>query len=784
MDINNIITKSILETNKTRVVENSAAMLLQRQSSTSAEHVLIEDLISFISDSSYLDLKVKDVANRLITTAINAHNKSNDPHGDRAYTNTEIIKHVNTNDPHGNNLYTNQAIINHTKAEDPHGDRLFTATAIDTHSKAKDPHGDRAYNSEEIIKHSKAEDPHGDRLYSFQLLSNHVESNDPHGDRSYATQLMNNHTSDDNAHDISNKINSKINEHNLNEDSHNLKARLASMSLALKNDLDNSINKKIGVTIAPLEFGLVPQRFITNTVLIDTFSNFPVSNGSESTLYIDKNTKVSYIYQNKTYQPLNTQGGSNTNLTTDSIPAGLNLDRQYVTRQLLSNINSKVSNIRSTGSGISLISVEEGSTKEFKSLSTDGSVYIEDRGTDLVLKTNDYNFTATYDKTTLLTSTTDILKNINKKERLFIKGTVIGTSVKNTNDSQLIESFGVWEINSLVGTIGKTESIISPSKIVQSSNGIVITGTGVSNTIVEVYSASNDLLGTSNTIESNTFSITLNTPILSGEKLKLYTVTLEGNRSQPAIFYSLNTTAIKDIDCISYSIDGSKIRGKTSRGSNIEVSTNTKTILGNSVADINGNFTVDLNTTLKSDDTIVVTAKLGAELKISITLVVKLPVLDSVHDIILNDTNTVLVGKAEPSCLVTMNYVNSEEPVYTTSTNVNGEFTIFTYSNKISNNDYILNVVQDARKETISFTPELPTVLNNTDPIVKDILLNEETKIITSSITNLNKNNNNLNVNIAYNDVTKEVEIIGINTEGVTINWEANLNIIKYKRED
>ena len=52
MEFSDIVTKSILETAKARTLENSAALLIQRQSSSKAEHTLLEDVINFTANSS------------------------------------------------------------------------------------------------------------------------------------------------------------------------------------------------------------------------------------------------------------------------------------------------------------------------------------------------------------------------------------------------------------------------------------------------------------------------------------------------------------------------------------------------------------------------------------------------------------------------------------------------------------------------------------------------------------------------------------------------------------
>lgn len=786
MEFSDIVTKSILETAKARTLENSAALLIQRQSSSKAEHTLLEDVINFTANSNILDTKIKDVANRSIGIALTTHSNSPDPHGDRAYTNEELTKHLNFNDPHGNNLYTNQAITTHSSALDPHGDRLFATTAIETHSKAVDPHGDRLFTTTELSKHSTSDDPHGDRVYSFTLMQNHKSEADPHGHKNYTDTSMNAHKVETDPHGINARLATAINTHNTNEDAHNLNARLATISQALRNDLETNVNQKVGLTIAPLEYGVVPKANLPTSVMVDTFSNFPKTGASENALYVDKETKLSYIYMQNSYQEINKGiGGSNGGITTDIVPAGINPDRQYLTRAIQNTINSKLEDIIPSGSGTSLIgSVNLGQNlKALKTIVTEGALQIEDRGIDLVLKTSDYNFEAYYNKNTLLTTDSDILKHFEKDERIVLKGVIQAVAITDTDAIRMIDKYSSWEVYGLLGTTGTSTPIISPSQIVQSSNGIVVTGTGVAGTKVEIYSAENEKLGESNTIESTAFSITLNSPKLNGEKLKLYTVTLEGNRSKPTIHYAHSSTSVRDIDCISISMDGLKVRGKTTRGAIVDLTTNTDTPLGSATADVNGNFTITSSTPLVSNDTVVLIAKMGADLRATETIVVELPIITPVYDIVLNETNTVITGKAEPLSLIVVKSANDGETGYTTSTDSQGNFSLFNYSSSLIEDEYILTVSKDARSAETAFIVNMPLIITNPEPIVKDILNSESTNFIIKEVKLVSQNTTNLSIDLVYNPITKELEIVGKTTMDRYINWEGFLNIRRYKRE-
>lgn len=783
MDLSNIVTKSILELEKARVVENSAALLIQRQSSDKAEQVSVLELLTFTANSSTLDLKIKDVVNNSIGSAITGHSSSPDPHGDRAYTNNELVKHLNFSDPHGSNLYTTQAISNHTIAEDPHKDRAFAITAIETHSKAIDAHGDRLFTTTSLATHKSEEDPHGDRSYAFNLLQVHREEADPHSHKLYTNTAISNHNAEADPHGINAKIATAIAAHNTDENAHNLNTRLSSISLALRGDVDNAINQKVGVSIAPLTFGLIPKANLPLSVLVTNFANFPKTGVSEEALYIDKATQKSYIYARGGYQPLNEGvGGSNAGLTTDVVAPGVNLDRQYLTRATNTTINSKLNNVVPVGTGYPLVSlVNSGAnTKSIKGIRTEGALRIEDTGVDLVLKTDDYNFEAYYDKNTLLTTTSDILKNISKNERIFLKGTIQAIQTKDTDSIRMVDKQAVWNLQALLGTTGTSTPLVSPTQIVQSSNGIIVTGTGVVGSFVEIYSAENLLLGTSTTLQSTAFSISLNRAYLDGEKLKIYTVTLEGNRSKPTIYYAHSSTSVRDIDYVSVSVDGLKVKGKTTRGSVVELTDNASVPLGTATADTNGNFTITSSKALVSNDTVVLTAKLGATLRATLTVVVLLPTLIPVSDIVINEFNTIITGKAEPTSLITLTKGSN---IYQASTDAQGNFNIFTYSKPLnSGSNCEFKVTNEARTHTVIGAIKQAIVPVSTEPVVKDILLTEETTLIVSSVNGGGADE--FSLRLVFNPITRELEVQGETTTTDTyINWEGTLNIKRYTRD-
>lgn len=126
--------------------------------------------------------------------------------------------HVNASDPHPQyetSTEVNSKISTHSAAVDPHGDRSYTdsqiviegiarAAADSAHAGATDPHGDRAYatglvNTEAAARtsadnaHTGAVDPHPQYETSAEVtskISAHAAASDPHGDRAYTDSVL------------------------------------------------------------------------------------------------------------------------------------------------------------------------------------------------------------------------------------------------------------------------------------------------------------------------------------------------------------------------------------------------------------------------------------------------------------------------------------------------------------------------------------------------------------------------------------------------------------------
>lgn len=60
---------------------------------------------------------------------------------------------------------------------------------VDVHAMDTDPHGDRAYADTDVSDHVADTDPHGDQAYTDTSVSDHAVDTDPHGDRAYADSI-------------------------------------------------------------------------------------------------------------------------------------------------------------------------------------------------------------------------------------------------------------------------------------------------------------------------------------------------------------------------------------------------------------------------------------------------------------------------------------------------------------------------------------------------------------------------------------------------------------------
>lgn len=772
--------KSIAELQQAPSLSPTTNLIVQREGSTRAEKTQLDKISSYLINSAIVSTNIQETSQVSSTNAINSHISSTDPHGDRAYALNLNNNHINQADPHGDRLYTDTKVSNHSTAIDPHGDRAYSNSILNTHKIANDPHGDRQYADGKIDEHSTKVDPHGDRAYAGTLLTNHINATDPHGDRGFITTVVNAHKNEVDPHGLVTRISQLIDEHNNNSTAHNLDTKFNTLTQSILTQVQSLIAQKVGTTIAPIEFGKVPAQYLPVEVSIfNNSTSFPTT-GINTTLYVDRQSRKIYIWSGSNYIDLLGTGGSGSSsvLSTDDISPGSNPDRRYYTRAIETVINNKVAAVAKIGEGVSTIYNNSATDIKLKSFVSEGVVKIEDKGSVISIKTNDYDPIGSYNGNLKLDLDSDILKDIKGNELVKFNGEIFCYSYKNAGSTKLLNTYNSWKVNGLLATQGTSTAIEKPSNIVISSNGLVITGTSISTATVECYSMTNSLLGTATTLTEGSFTITLNAPQLQGNLLKLYTVTPEGNRSDPTYFYSSNTTSIKTIDMVSISPDGSKYRGNTSRNANITITNNLNNTIGTATANDFGNFEVTFSTALVSGDTITIKAQLGTTLTTTISnYVVTLPNIQAAYNVNFNYERTVLKGYAEPSSIVEIELGSVK---LKTTTDGTGLFEFFMFANPIVSTGMLaFKITNDARTISNYLTiTQMPTKVAD-DPIVSDLLSTSSIGFVYKTITPDLGSNTNAELDIVLNTVLNDLEIKGTNKISKPMVWGGTVNIIR-----
>lgn len=775
-----LIGKSIQELNQTPVLQNSSSFAVQREGSTRVEKVKLESIVDFLNKDDKTKLANQTLAKESVKDGIIDHSTDNDPHGDRAYTNSIITTHLSHTDPHGDRLYTLNQIDVHSKAVDPHGDRLFTTQAIKDHASYNDPHGDRAYTNKQINDHALALDPHADRAYALNLMLEHTNDfADPHGLKSYADTQLKGHKEEEDPHGLYSRMLEIIQAHESNNNAHNMGEKLNNLDKLITSGINNSLTAKLGTVLPYLSEGLIPSEFIKKSVVINNQLDLPTI-GEEGVLYVNTSLRSLSVWVDSRYVVISGGAEGFVGLTTDNVDIGANEDRKYYTIEDRAKVAKKIDTIKTDSSGASLFSESLTADSELylKSILSEGSVQIVDEGTRLILRTDDYVFKANYNEDVILTSDTDILDSIDYNDLVVIQGTVTATNYRAAGDMRLVNYLNSWNVSAVVATQGTSTAVTKPSGLVISSNGLVITGITAPTNSVEIYSLDNELLGKAVSLTEGSFTVVLNGAELTGRKLKAYTVTPEGNRSEPTYFFTNNTTSIKNITNISYSKDGKILRGITSRGAVVKITDSTQVELGNATADNFGNFSVTLNKALITNDTIRLTAKLGATLTTTVEEhVVTLKDIESPFDITYNDARTVFKGSAEPNSTVSVRYNNRD---FSTTTGIDGKWTIFSFSNPIvTSNELLFTVKQEERKATTALTLEEGFSKNSSEPLVKEVVTNFETKFLIKNITPVLGEEKDAGLDLVFNPVTRNIELQGKNKDTKEVIWLAQLNIIK-----
>lgn len=752
-------------------LSNNTNLVVQRDGSSRAEKTQISKIIEMVTQDSQFKTSVLTFTNSSAREIVSNHKQESDPHGDRAFTTNLVNKHTEATDPHGDRGYSDSKLNVHINGSDPHGDRLYSNNLMTSHINADDPHKSNKYTNDRISDHKSEVDPHGDRAYTLSTLTNHTNSNDPHGDRAFTNSVINAHKAESDPHGLITKINQFISNHNNDIYAHGLNSKLDSISKQVTTDIESSLAQKVGISLAPLEYGKVPISYLKKFVVIDSFSGFPVV-GETGILYVDKDNKNLYIWNNRYTLLSGNSSGVSGSITTDNIEQGTNKDKRFFTTELEKVLNSKISSAMST-EGQSLIKSTDNSNLVLKGITTEGILKIKNTSDNLIFHTDDYEFSGKSDATLRLSTDSEILKDIADNETVRISGYIHAYEYSESGGVRLLDNYNDWKVDGLLAIQGLSTSIDKPSNIVIASNGLVVTGKALPTVTVEVYDLSNNLLGSGVSIQDGTFTIPLSRSVDDGAELKAFSLTSDGNRSKPSYFFSPNKQDVKPLDTLTISPDGLKVRGNTSRDSTITIKSNTNVILGTAIADSNGNFTVTCSSALKQNDVISITATLGSLIYSVSNMTVDLPNIQGVYDIIINRDRTILTGKCEPLSLITFT-LNGRE--YKAGSDADGYFDSYEFFNTFENGYMSFKVSQQTREETSVKTLTGSKEITETNPLVNNKLITANKMLYKSVIMTMGEKST-ADLDLIYNETLNRIDVKGINKTGAVLKWGGTLNI-------
>lgn len=545
--------------------------------------------------------------------------------------NTKVQAHISGNDPHGDRAYANTILQAHLTAVDPHGDRAYTNTKVAT----------------DITAHKNAVDPHGDRVYTDTAITAHKTATDPHGDRAYA---------DGKAVDTAN---------------------------IAKNYTDNEINTKlttqIGVTIAPLISGKIPVTYLTKELVFNALSSFPTT-GDSSILYIDNTNDDIYRWTGTAYKNLTPNvdiGGLN--LTTNDVEEGTNVNRKYLTQDLKTTYDSKISKV-SNKVGLleknNLVDSTVNTEVFIKNIKGESNIDTVATQGAVVITDNFYTYeieTTTTDVTPLLykqESKTDITTRMNDFMVYNLSGDLTCLSYTLSEETKYVKDFEKMSVDLIVGMKGVLEAIPVVTDVTINNEGTIVTGKGLPNKQIKIFNNTYNEINTTNVLASGDFTASLTTPVTDGTPLYIYNV--DGiYRSKFTKIYSKNTTNIKDVTLLSVDTTGLILKGFSEENSTITVSKEGDIQIGTTTT-VDGFFEITLTEATTEGQMIYIktVTTLGGEK--TTEYLVDLGTIQGAYEVVVNKERTHISGKAEPDSTITI--MDRDSDILTLDVETDGTF--------------------------------------------------------------------------------------------------------------
>lgn len=648
---------------------------------------------------------------------------------------------------------TNNKLQVHTTSLDPHGDRAYTNTVLQSHSTATDPHGDRAYTNSkvagDITVHTNAIDPHGDRSFTTTSISNHSSAVDPHGDRAYSD-----------GKDV---------------------VTLASAKSYTDTEIANKVTNAVGVSIAPLISGKVPNSFLNRQVIFSTFSAFPTT-GSTDVLYVDNTGNDVYRWSGSAYINLTPEVNiGSLALTTDNVAEGTNVNRKYLTEALKTSYDNKIGGVENKQNLQPYNNIYEstvGNVAKLKNIIAESDISLVSTSNGSIgITDNIYKYsgnTVGNEKISLIFNTetkSDILTSMSNTSVYNINGEISCLSFEESGGIKYIVDDEKILVNTFIGMKGVLEEVLQPTSVTINNAGNVITGNSVIDKQVKAYNSSFTEIGIANVLSDTTFTISLSTAITNGSPIYLYTV--DGTaRSKPVKIYSPNLGTVKQVSLLSVDNTGLIIKGMSERNSTITVYKNTTVEIGTGTSDANGFFSITLTEAVIEDQVLSIKTINSFSKNRTDSYTVKLSTIDAPYEVLINNARTSITGKAEPNSTITI--LDGVTVIDTIDVDSSGNFSkALVMSTSLFSISLFLELEPDEYTTTYVFN----TYVNETNKPKENLkVTSSEFGVISSNTRNItSKDNYEVLFEGSDNDVTIKVK----NTDSKSTKWVASLKINK-----
>ncbi|MQT31151.1 BapA/Bap/LapF family large adhesin [Pseudomonas helleri] len=211
---------------------------------------------------------------------------------------------------------------------------------------------------------------------------------------------------------------------------------------------------------------------------------------------------------------------------------------------------------------------------------------------------------------------------------------------------------------SLAGSVvaGDTTAPDAPTNIAVSADGLTLTGKGEAGSTVIVKNAAGESVGTAVVGADGSFEVTLDAAQGNGTVLEVTLTDKAGNVSEPTPVLVGEAVAPEAPTGLVVSADGLTVTGKGEIGSTVTVKGPAGNVIGTGVVDVDGNFSVTLDTAQTNGESLGVTlTNAGGLTSPSISVVAgDTTAPDAPTDLVVSADGLALTGKGEAGSTVTI----------------------------------------------------------------------------------------------------------------------------------